>query len=291
MPLPLETMTIMMLDEIRSRVFVPDHNQPKLLTIGGPCRTATGALATVLGRALEVKFVHIQALKAFGRNFFAQKSGHQSITPLEFLKSELSLTPGNHVEIDKNTFGPDPESPAEFIDQIEIFIDHGMRPENMIFIPTSRDPFETVISWAIMWGWKDLQTFPFTGFNRSFEFTLEMTRKAQKLGIKVVPAVFDLARDNETGFIKNIFEETGLTFTDSVLTWGDEDAYFTKTVKYDKPPKKWIKGALGKASGGRGAFKWEPIKQIFTPEEIVFLAERIQPAMKAHQELLAWGAR
>jgi hypothetical protein len=254
-------------EEVLGRVLLPEDNFPTLVLILGPCRTATGALATTIGRAEPVKQVHIQALKAFGREFVQAATKSELSTPLEFLKRQLVVSAGSHFEIEKETFGPDPTNPAEFIDSVQIFLQKGYPPEKIIVVPTFREPLETASSWKKMWKW-DINSFPFVGFKRSFAFTNDITERARALNIRVVPYVHELSRDfGEMQVIGRMFKQMGLPFEPGIVRWGDEDAYWTKAVKYDMPPERWIKGSLGRASGGRGGFIWKGLESHFTPAE------------------------
>jgi hypothetical protein len=276
----------LMNQEILSRIQLPSENHPRLIIVCGPCRTGTGALATVLGRAEEVTGVHIQPLKAFGRKFI-QSHGKKSSTPLEFLKDALEIKSGDHVEIIKETLGPNPSSPAEFINPLALLLKKGFPKQNIALIPTNRHPLDTVTSWKIMWQYPDLDSFPFSGFNQSFQQTLAITQEALKLGIKVIPFSLELLRDfTSLTTTQAIFQQADLTFSPSVIKWGDEDAYWTKSIKYDLPPKRWIKGVLGKSSGGRGEFIWRPIKSIFSEQEVIKINQAIQPSIQISQFLI-----
>ncbi|MBU1084869.1 hypothetical protein KKB06_00815 [Patescibacteria group bacterium] len=271
--------------DILSRIQLPNQNHPKLIIICGPCRTATGALATVLGRAEEVTDVHIQPLKAFGRKFI-ETHGKKSPTPLEFLKDSLEVKSGDHVEIIKETLGPDILSPAEFINPLKLLLQKGFPKENITLVPTNRNPLDTVTSWKTMWRYQSLDLFPFSGFNQSFQQTLAITQEAIKMGIKTIPFTLESLRDFGSLFTTQaIFKQANLTFHPSVINWGNENAYWTKTVKYDLPPTRWIKGVLGKNNGGRGEFVWKPIKSIFTNSEIVRINQAIQPSIQSNQIL------
>jgi hypothetical protein len=253
--------------KVLNRVVLPEDNFPTLVLILGPCRTATGALATTIGRAKPVKQVHIQALKAFGRKFVQAATGSELSTPLKFLKSQLVVSAGSHFEVEKETFGPDPTNPAEFINPLEIFLQKGYPSEKIIVVPTFREPLETASSWRRMWKWH-LDSFPFGGFNRSFAVTNDIATRARNLNIRVMPYVHELSRDfGEAQVIGRMFKQMELAFEPSIVSWGDEDAYWTKAVKYDQPPKKWIEGSLGRASGGRGGFVWKSLNSHFTPIE------------------------
>lgn len=274
---------------ILDRIHIPGANQPNLLFVKGPCRTGTGAVATTIGRADDVAAVHIQPIKAIGRKFLIDREGIMPMTELSFegVHSDLTLNPGRHTEVIKETFGPDINNPAEFLDPVSFFLEKDLPAKNMTIVPMSRDPLEIVISWKIMWKIDDLQNFPFDGFNESFRLNLTSVREAQQNNIKVVPYIHELLRDlGAEHLMGKMFKLFGFdNFGKQIIEWGDEDAYWTKNVKYDIPPKRWIAGALGKKSGGRGGLFWEPIQQVLSPEEIEFVKQKIAPSIEIHEEI------
>lgn len=268
--------------QVMQRIKLPSSTLPKLILICGPCRTGTGSLATALGRHNSVRHVHIQPLKAFAR----QLAGGQTSTPLTFLKQELEIQSGGHFELIKDTLGPDPIKPAEWINSLEILLKLDFPPEKIIFIPTTRHPKETIASWKRMWQWS-WEDFPFDGFNRSFVETRRLMLLAQSLHIEVIPYAHELLQAHGAEkLISGMCQKIGLDFSPAMVSWGDEDAYFTKTVKYDEPPKKWIVGALGRKSGGRGELVWKPIEQPLTAQERQFVLPRIQETLAVHQQIL-----
>lgn len=272
--------------ELSMRVNVsPDLS--KVIFIGLTNRTNTGALATAIGKSPTTPPItrHIQPFKAIARQIMESK-GVRASTPLTFFKSEIELVAG--VNLIKETIGPGEDNPAEWIDSMNILLSSGVKPNQIVFIPTFRDLFDTIASWKFMWNW-NLDNFPFSSLNKSLEIVSEKIELSKKLGIKIVPYVHEFIRDYKaTNIIRNMSTLIGIPYDDRMVNWevskskGEEDPYFAGSlIKYDQPPDRWIRGVLGSSHGGRGQLVWKPLKDgiKLTREEQEFVFPKIQPAI------------
>ncbi len=280
--------------QLLDRIIIPESDFPTVISIIGPCRTGTGALKTAITGALPAleaigtQPVHTQPQKAIARQIL-ERQGIASSTKLEFFADTMVINPGNHTELTKETFGPDPTSPADFLNPIANLIEKGFPASRLIVIPTIRHLLPTAASWQSMWQWPEGQ-FPVDGFNRSFTWTLEIVQTAQQQGATIVPLDFDLFKNHRPELIfKNLFSLIGLPFSPQVLEW-KKDRYFAG-IKYDQPPINFIKGALSRQSGGRGKFEWKPIKVPFTRRQRQQLLRQFGPARQVHRQLATLSRR
>lgn len=270
-------------NEVKKRIEIikPD----KVIFVGVTNRTNTGALSTALGRSTVKNGItrHIQPLKAIARRLVQEQLGVIPSTPLQYLKSDLIIDKGTHLV--KETIGPNRANPAEWLNAFELLLEAGLAPEKVALVPTFREPLDTALSWRRMWGWS-LDEFPFDAFNESFAFTMNLWITASQLGAVVAPYVHELLREVGTNqVVAKMCHKIGIPFSQQMVTWEDEDAYWTgKIVKYDLPPDEWIRGALGRPSGGRGELVWRPVEAVATPEEARFIMERTKPAHLIWQE-------
>lgn len=276
--------------ELSKRITVsPDLT--KVIFIGLTNRTNTGALATTIGRSPTDPPItrHIQPLKAIARQLMESR-GVQASTPLTFFKSTIELSAG--INLIKETIGPSLDNPAEWVDSMKILISKGVQVEQLIFIPTFRDPFDTIASWKFMWNWK-LEEFPFESFNKSLTVVSEKIESSRKLGIKVIPYVHEMLRDHGAiKVIRRMCQLAEIPFSNNMVKWesaikNQDDPYFAgNIIKYDQPPDRWIRGALSSSHGGRGSLVWKPLKETvaLTKQEQEFVLPRIRPAILAHKK-------
>lgn len=280
-------------NELSQKVTISD-DLTKVIFIGLTNRTNTGGLATAIGRSPTDPPItrHIQPFKAIARQIMESK-GVSASTPLTFFKDNIELLPG--VNIIKETIGPSNDNPAEWIDSMKILLSKGVQPDQLVFIPTFRDLFDTIASWKFMWKW-DLNNFPFECFNKSLEFVSEKIRFSKNTGITIVPYIHEFLRDfGSRKVIKKMCKLIDIPFDDSMIIWEDEgsnlndkvDPYFSgNLVKYDQPPDRWVRGVLGTVHGGRGELVWKPLKEgiKLTDEEKAFVTPRILPAIEIHKK-------
>lgn len=266
-----------------------------IIFVGLINRTNTGALSTALGRSPSKPPItrHIQPFKAIARQLMESK-GIQASTPLTFLKDTINLQP--EINLIKETIGPNLKNPAEWVDAINILLTKNINPKQITFIPTFRNPIDTVASWKFMWGW-DWENFPFESFNKSHEFVNNKISFAWKTGIKVVPYIHEFLRDfDRFDLIERICKTINIPFSPNMVQWENnksnnvdnkKDPYFDgNMIKYDQPPERWIRGVLNVKNGGRGGLLWKPIgfKLELTEDEISFVKSRIKPAIEIHNK-------
>lgn len=285
--IPFEKLHQALFENIKNRTTV-SPNLEKLGFIGMVNRTNTGALTTTIGRAPTEKPVvrHIQPIKAIARKLAQEQEGIKPSTQLEFLREHIHI--GQGVQLVKETIGPNLENPAEWMDGLFLLLEAGVPVEKFFFIPTVRDPIDTLSSWMRMWDW-NLESFPFEAFNLSFNKTLETIQKAESLEILVVPYVHEFLRDfgsKET--LARMMSICGLPFESSMVNWDkNEDTYWQgKIVKYDVPPNEFINGVLSKKHGGRGGLIWLPSAPMLSQEQEVFVREKIKPAFEIYDFLI-----
>ena len=269
----------------------------RVIFVGLTNRTNTGALATTIGRSpTEPRITrHIQPFKAIARQIMESK-GVTSSTPLTFLKSTIELTPG--INLIKETIGPNIENPAEWINSMDLLLSNGISPNQLTFIPTFRDLFDTIASWRFMWNWS-LENFPYDSFNKSLEEVDNKIRFSIKSGIKVIPYVHEFLRDHKaTKVIQRMCQLAEIPFNTSMVKWeetasnGQEDPYFAGSlIKYDQPPDRWIRGALSTSHGGRGELVWKPLKTglKLTKDDQKFVLPKIQSSILIHKKLTTFA--
>ncbi|OGK66990.1 hypothetical protein A2313_01515 [Candidatus Roizmanbacteria bacterium RIFOXYB2_FULL_41_10] len=279
-------------ETILKRITVSTHLD-KLGFIGMINRTNTGALTTTIGKAPTEKPVvrHIQPIKAIARKLAQEREGIKPSTQLEFLRETVHI--GEGVQLIKETIGPDLKNPAEWMDGLSLLLEAGVPVEKIFFIPTVRDPIDTLSSWMRMWKW-DLENFPFKAFNLSFNKTLEAVQKAESLGILVVPYVHEFLRDfGSKKILARLMLACDLPFTLSMVEWDkNEDAYWQgQIVKYDVPPTEFIHGVLSKKHGGRGGLIWLPPEIILSNEQEIFVREKIKPAFEIYDFLTKFSKK
>jgi hypothetical protein len=275
-------------DEVERRIEVSDELE-QLIIIGIINRSGTGSLVTAMGRAPTSEPVvrHIQPTKAIARRLMMEQRGVQPSTPLEFLEQEVKIGPG--VQAVKETVGHNLMNPAEWVPDINLFLNRGVPPEKCVFVPTFREPFDMASSWKRMWGW-EWEDFPYESFNVSHSITLDWMGRAKEKGIKVVPYVHEfIKKEQREQFVVAMFDKIGLPFSKDVIDWKDNgDPYWEgQIVKYDIPPAPWIEGVLSRKRGGRGGLVWKPVspEHCLTPNERVFVGERIGPAIEIYTEV------
>lgn len=268
-------------EKVQSLIEIGDDFE-QLIVVGFTNRTGTGSLATSLGRADGVTR-HIQPFKALARKE-EQLLGHDPSTPLQFEGSGICTSvrlDGNPIQLIKETIGPDVDKPSEWLDTFQILENVGIKPEQLSFIPTFRNPIDAALSWLNMWEF-NLQEFPFDSFNFSHQFVLgKMNELAQK-GVKIAPYIHEDVKDfGADKVISCISNKVGLTFNTDMTRWGDRDAYWEGDIrKYDIPPDEWINGSNGTSSGGRGALVWRPVKTNLSQDEINFIISQINPSIE-----------
>lgn len=265
-------------------------NLDKLGFIGMINRTNTGALTTAIGRAPTERPVtrHIQPIKAIARRLVQEQVGIAPSTKLTYLKDSLHIRKG--IQLVKETIGPNPNNPAEWMEGLPLLLEAGVPVEKIFFIPTVRDPLDTMLSWMRMWNW-DIDNFPFTAFNASFDKTLQTIQASESLGMLVVPYVHEFLRDfGAKQTLERIMAQCGLLFNISIIKWdSEEDAYWQgQIVKYDLPPDEFIEGSLSKKHGGRGGLIWQEIKPrfILSEEQKDFVLKRIRTAIEVYNFII-----
>ena len=271
-------------DELEGRVLI--GNPDAVILVGGINRTNTGALATAIGRAqIQPDGItrHIQPIKAIARRLIAGREGLNPSTPLTFLKDRMEI--GDGVHLIKETVGPNLHNPAEWVDSLALVLKKGCLPKKTTFIPTFRDPVATAISWQRMWQW-NWDEFPWDSFNLSFSLSQESWEEAETAGVAVVPYVHELIHLYPPEIIlKCICDRIGIHFSQEMIAWGNEDAYWAgKIIKYDIPPDSWIRGALAKSKGGRGGLVWQPVD---LPDNSII--ELIRRKSKPAREIFNWA--
>lgn len=277
--------------ELEKRTTV-DKELTKLIFVGLTNRTNTGALATAIGRApLNPPITrHIQPVKAIARQIMSERGVNPS-TPLTFLRNKIELPSG--INLIKETIGPNAQNAAEWLDGLTLFLNKGISPEKICFIPTFRDPLDTISSWKRMWKW-EWKDFPFESFNHSFETTFQLMRRCDDLRIVTVPYIHESLFDFEPEkVIGKMFEIINLPFSKSVVDWnnpdsigGDTDPYFDgNIIKYDLPPSDWVQGSLSTAHGGRGGLHWEPPLNALTKEELDLIIPKIKSSINIYFEV------
>ncbi len=259
----------------------------KVIFVGLTNRTNTGALATTLGRSPIERGItrHIQPFKAIARNIMTSQ-GVDTVTPLKFFKDEIELDAGVHLI--KETIGPDRNNPAEWIDALKILENSGLSLSMLSFIPTFRDPLDTIASWRRMWKWS-IEDFPFDVFNKSLRFVSDKIAILRSMGVPVVPYVHEFVRDfGAEVVVKRICSKLDIPFSQHMIEWDNGvDPYFSgNLIKYDQPPDQWIQGALSRDKGGRGGLVWKPVSDEWqlTKREKTFISAQIGPALEIHQE-------
>lgn len=277
-------------EEIKKRIRV-DSNITKLVFIGVTNRTNTGALATGIGRAPTIPPItrHIQPVKAIARQIMSERGINPS-TPLKFLRDKIKLAPG--INLVKETIGPNAGNAAEWLDGLNLFINKGVPTEKICFIPTFRDPLDTISSWKRMWKW-EWKDFPFESFNHSFETTTQLIKRCGDLGIITVPYIHEFLNDFSPEIVmKRILGIIGLPFSKQVVNWNeqnsvnDADPYFDgNIIKYDLPPNDWIQGSLSVTHGGRGGLHWEPPLNALTQEELDLIIPKIRRSIEIYMKI------
>jgi hypothetical protein len=180
---------------------------------------------------------------------------------------------------------------------MKILLSRGIPTNRITFIPTFRDPLDTLASWKFMWNW-DWDNFPFKSFNKSFQTVAGKIESSINLGINVVPYVHEFIRDFDCfTVIKRMCKLAKIPFSPKMVQWeesyntdGKSDPYFDgNIVKYDQPPDRWIRGVLSPEHGGRGGLIWKPIspKLELSNEEICFVTKQIQPALEIHEHYVS----
>ena len=277
--------------ELENRTTVSD-NVEKVIFVGLTNRTNTGALSTALGRSPTDPPItrHMQPFKAIARQIM-ESWGVEASTPLTFFKDTIEL--GSGIHLIKETVGPNIKNPAEWIDAMKILHSKGLSADKLVFVPTFRDPFDTISSWKRMWGW-DLNNFPFDSLNKSLQFVSGKIDFAKSQGIKVVPSVNEFIRDfGSEEIIKRMCHLIDIPFSSDMITWENShqpaidiiDPYKAgNLVKYDQPPNKWIEGALAIVHGGRGGLEWRPVDPEWqlSEEEKEIVSIHIKPAIEIH---------
>ncbi len=233
-------------------------NIDKLIFVGLTNRTNTGSLATGLGRSPINSPItrHIQPYKAIAIQIM-ESEGVYASTPRTFFRNHIDLDKGRHLI--KETVGPGTDNPAEWVDAIGILLSKGIDPKKLTFVPTFRDPFDTVASWRRMWEWS-WADFPFDSFNKSLRLVSEKITYTRNLGMKVVPYVHEFLRDfDRFTVVEKMCVLIDIPYSPRMVDWDNPntaaddtiDWYFEgPLIKYDQPPDRWVQGALGVAHGG-----------------------------------------
>lgn len=198
------------------------ENPPKLIMIVGPCRTGTTALANNFVKAGITSYM--QPIKSMRR---ALELGGE-IAPWNIKQEDYAIT--------KETIGVD--TPADFFDPVQILLDLGYPKEKLVLIPIIRDPRQTYVSWKCLWGKADLQKFI-----QSYELILQIKNKAEHIGIKTIPYVHEVIRDNSVGaVVTKLFQELSLSINQRNTTdgWGAFKNGGDHLRFYDDPPERFI---------------------------------------------------
>ena len=217
-----------MINTLTKKEIIITQNLPKLIVIIGPCRVGTTALANIFTKIGLTAYM--QPIKSALR----AKESKAEIIPWKIIPEKLALT--------KETLGA--ETQAEFFDPIKILLALGYPANKLILIPMIRDPRKTLASWKMMWGNLNLENFIL-----AFKLTLKIKEGAEQLGIKTIPYVHEVIRDNQPStVIQRLFEKTGLrNNSDHMLDWtndpkfGDENPEISKLKFFDVPPDKFVK--------------------------------------------------
>lgn len=265
---------------VLDHIVIPDRQEdlPRIIVIAGPCRTATGALATALNRLDEVTAAHIQPHKTVRRRQYSLALTGQDIT---YARDTLVISPGDHIEVVKETVGP--RTQAELFNPLRPLLDRGYPPERIILMPTVREPLETYDSTVGMW---DFDYITPEGFNGGFELTLEAIHTAILNDISVLPYVHELIRDHvPEEVIGKTLQAMGLSNDPSsvarVIDWGNDG--YERTVTYEIPPKKFINGSVGQANGGRGGLVWKPHRMVMSQDQIAQVQPQIERSYEIYQ--------
>jgi hypothetical protein len=278
--IPEEVLEQQMHEEVLRRIHLPNCSQnelPTIIILAGPCRTATGALATALNRSERVRATHIQPYKTGRRNLY------QSLltgSEIKYERLDLYLAAGPHIEIIKETIGP--RTQAEFFDPLIPLLDKGYPSEKLIFMPTSRDPLATFTSTVRMW---DRDYVSIENLNRSYHLTAQTIETAKTYGIPVVPYVHELLRDYPpTQVMAGLTARLGIPYQDCLIYWDDDPAY-ENTITYEIPPRQFISGSISKSQGGRGGLLWKPCPQSLPPGEQERLRVNLSPSFEIYRRL------
>lgn len=197
-------------------------NPPKLIIIIGPCRTGTTALANNFVKAGITSYM--QPIKSMRRAMEIR----EEIVPWYIKEEEYAIT--------KETIGVN--TPADFFDPVQILLDLGYPKNKIVLIPIIRDPIQTYVSWKCLWGKADLQKFI-----QSYELILQIKNRAEQAGIKTIPYVHEIIRDNPVDMVvKRLFQELNLKIDSRCTTkdWGAFKNGGNHLYFYDDPPKKFI---------------------------------------------------
>ncbi|KKR30673.1 hypothetical protein A2715_01480 [Candidatus Woesebacteria bacterium RIFCSPHIGHO2_01_FULL_39_32] len=249
---------------------------PRVIVVAGPCRTATGALATALKRLDKVRASHIQPHKTARRNAYSLALTGQEIN---YAKIVLEIPAGDHVEVVKETVGP--KSQAEFFNPLTPLLEKGYPPEKIVFIPTFREPDDTYDSTVAMW---DPSYITPEGFNAGYRVTASVITYALETGIKVVPYVHELLRDYEPErVVQNIISAAGLTYDPKALNWNGDG--YESTTTYEIPPERFISGSISQGRGGRGGLVWKPHQRVMTNDQIAEIQPHIGESYDIYQRI------
>ncbi len=278
--IPWEVLETEMSLAVKRNIILPEggpEKYPNLVVLCGPCRTATGAVATALIKSENVTASHIQPLKTSRRNVLSQRVSGQSIN---YERLQLLLAPGDHTEVIKETLGP--RTQAEFFDPIKPLLEKGYPPEKITLMPSLREPLDTIDSTIKMWS-RDLIDIEL--FNYAYLLTAETVLRAQENGINVIPYVHELIRDHgASDVMARTLALTGISYNEGVVTWNGHG--YESTTTYEVPPSKFTSGSVSKANGGRGGLRWRPPTMVLTKDEQLDILPKIRPSYDVYQQIL-----
>jgi len=231
-------------------------NIPNLIIIVGPCRVGTTALANIFSKVGLT--VYMQPIKSARR---AKEAGEKIV--------QWKILEGNIV-VAKETLGPKTE--AEFFDPIKILLKAGYPKEKLILIPIIRDSRKTLASWRSMWISLNLEKFV-----QTYKLVLEIKNKAESMGIKTIPYVHEVTRDQSSyAVIRKLFKKIGLkkSISKNVIDWtkGRKFGKDSNLKFYDAPSDRFVKEVK---SWETYKYQEEPYLQLSSSDEVFIKKNKV----------------
>jgi hypothetical protein len=172
-------------DVVRLTKLPSDGKVPHIIGWSGPARSGTTGMLLLLAGHPQVDRVYFQPQKTILR-----KGG-----------PEFELYGEDRLICMKEVYGI---REGEDYDPIEMLLQAGVSPEDVTWITFLRDPLFSLASWRRVHP-TDPQIFI-----DAQKFTIEHFYKYRNMGVKMIPFVYDLLKDNEDRAVRSLLKAIGL---------------------------------------------------------------------------------